>query len=237
MESNEDPVEQAKNFIVQMMLDSKVRLGDRLVESRLAKQLKLNRSIVREALNRLQANRLVDYKPNCGYRARTFGVQDVVEVWELREAIEPIAARDLAALRTPAALEKVKQTLVDYRAAMARNDPQGGWQADKTFHFSIVEGSGNSRFSEIYARFSIEVVFMPWSFGHGTEETSKEGLRATIEMHEEIYDLIARGKTMKAHDLVAEHVFYAKESFFRTSLPALAKRGDLIASVAPMTAR
>lgn len=236
MQTEEDPVEQAKNYIVQLMLDSKVRLGDRLVESRLAKQLKLNRSIIREALNRLQANRLVDYKPNCGYRCRTFGIQDVVEVWELREAIEPVAARGLASQRTPAVLATLEQSLAEYRVAVAGGDAKAGWQADKKFHFSIVEGSGNRRFAEIYGRFSIEVVFMPWPFGHDTHEPSGEGIRATIEMHEEIFDLIVRGKTLKAQSLVAEHVFYAKESFFRHLLPSLAKQGDFISGVSQMHA-
>lgn len=68
------------------------RPGDRLRETEVADRLALSRTPVREALRRLEAEKIVEHRPRIGAVIRTLGQTEVVELYEMRLVLERTAA-------------------------------------------------------------------------------------------------------------------------------------------------
>lgn len=91
--------------------------GARLTEKHLCDRLGVSRTVVREALRQLEAERLVDILPNVGPIVRVLSVDEARALYEVREALESTAAR-LAALRaTPEQLRLLEADLQRIREA------------------------------------------------------------------------------------------------------------------------
>src|ERR671936_2125325 len=84
------------------ILNGELRPGDQLVEARLASELGVSKTPVREALIRLQRDGLVHTEPYRGARVMSPSEADVREILELRLALECHIVRDLAERRPPA---------------------------------------------------------------------------------------------------------------------------------------
>src|SRR5258708_1847321 len=78
------------------ILDGRYGPGDRLVESQLAAELGVSRTRIREALSRLETERLVATLPTRGHVVRRLGRRDIEEMYELRLELEGYAARTAA---------------------------------------------------------------------------------------------------------------------------------------------
>src|SRR3972149_3791966 len=80
-------------LLKQMILDQKVPPGDPLPEEELARTFHVSRTPVHEALVRLEKDRLVVLQPWRGAFVRGMTMDDVQELYQIREALEGMAAR------------------------------------------------------------------------------------------------------------------------------------------------
>src|SRR5713226_2530768 len=88
----------AYEAVRQMILSGEAEAGSRLGEAELAETLGLSRTPVREALQRLGADGLVDVLPHRGARVARWTRDDLAEIFELRSLLEPYAAARAARL-------------------------------------------------------------------------------------------------------------------------------------------
>lgn len=109
-------------------------------ESTLAARFGVSRGPVREAIRRLQGIQLVSREPFMRARVVSLSPQAILELFQMREALEGYACR-LATQQMPD--EEVEALLADLEAAHAGAPPPDGMRFD--FHERIVRGSGNSR--------------------------------------------------------------------------------------------
>jgi len=119
----------------------RLRSGERLVEARLASDLGISRGPVREALSRLVEEGLLYERPRYGTFVREFSVGDLVDIFNLRLGIEPVAAR-LAARRDPP-LDELRGLVDDMERAAATGGGQALIAADLAFHRRLCTASGN----------------------------------------------------------------------------------------------
>lgn len=80
------------------ILAGEFRPGERIYEVSLSEQLKVSRTPIREALKVLAGESLLDYTPNRGYHVREYSVDDIVQAYEIRAALEGLAAKRAAQL-------------------------------------------------------------------------------------------------------------------------------------------
>lgn len=111
----------------------------------LADVLGVSRSPVREAMLRLAEVGLVEIARNRGFRVVLPSTHDVEEIFEVRLALEPAAARRAAERGCPG--------LADHHAAMATaavtGDEPAFWAADRALHRSVLLAAGNRRAADI----------------------------------------------------------------------------------------
>src|ERR1700754_2938320 len=79
--------------IREAVLNGSVAAGERLNEVRLSRTLAVSRTPVRAALQALAGEGLLDYAPNRGFSVREFPINAIVDAYEIRAALEGVAAR------------------------------------------------------------------------------------------------------------------------------------------------
>ncbi len=85
----------AYNAISELIREGKYTAGDTLQEVRLAEELKISRTPIREALQRLEDDMIVTIKPHMGAIVSSIGTDELVNLYTVREAIDGVVARAL----------------------------------------------------------------------------------------------------------------------------------------------
>lgn len=162
----------------------------------LAELLGVSRSPVREALLRLAETGLVRFERNRGFRVVLPDPHDVAEIFAVRLALEPPAARRAA----DAGLD-VADTLDALDAALRHDDERAFWAADRMLHDRILRGAGNRRAADIVAslRATTELLAPPTSAGG-------RSLPEIRDEHEPVIVAITRGDGATAEAAMRRHL-------------------------------
>src|SRR5688500_16241579 len=148
--------EQIREHIVEGIVSGRWKPGERIVERRIATELEVSQTPVREALRELEALRLIESAPNKGVRVRALTAADLEEIYPVRAGLEQIAA-ELAAAR----LAKDVSALEPEVAALHRADRTGNAEAQVghtvAFHHALVRASGNSVLLHTWESLGIEI--------------------------------------------------------------------------------
>ena len=124
--------------------------GERLVEAEIARQLRISRGPVREALARLRQEALVRDEPRRGWFVSELTADDIREIYELRAAIEARAARVIIQRGDEAALAELGGLFERLRDAAAADDRERFAGLDLQFHEDLTRLSGNSRLHRVF---------------------------------------------------------------------------------------
>lgn len=93
------------------ILDGKYKPGDSLIETKLAKELGVSRTPIREAIKQLELEELVQTIPNKGAVVTGISHQDIEDIYTIRTMIEGLATRLAAEKMTPEELEQLKEVI------------------------------------------------------------------------------------------------------------------------------
>jgi len=130
-----------------VIFDGELTPGSPLRQEEIAKALKVSRIPVREAMGRLENDGLIVLRPRRGYAVAELREDEIVEIFELRMAIEKHAATVAARARTQEDIDAVEQFLhrMD-RVAKASNDYSAEWaRLNRDFHSRLVASSHRKR--------------------------------------------------------------------------------------------
>ena len=132
-----------KRLVLDRIIQGHYRPGERIVEFKLAKELGVSQSPVREALRELAAVGIVTIHPRRGARVRLPSAKELADVSVVRAEIDALAAR-LAAARIPeATLDALEALIAEMLAQLDAGDFSGVTEADVRFHHLIAEASEN----------------------------------------------------------------------------------------------
>lgn len=116
--------------------------GQRLVEQELSETFHATRSSVREALQDLAADDLVELIPRRGARVRVISVDEAVQITECRASLEGLCARRAAELATEEHRKVLRETRESMLKAVAAGDPETYSALNRRLHDFIAEISG-----------------------------------------------------------------------------------------------
>lgn len=138
----------AYDRISQAMLSGDIKPGVRLVMDRLATQLDISRTPVRDALLRLEREGLIEPTGRRGYVVRAPSHEDALQCYEAREAVEGYAARRVAELGGPA-FDYVKAAL-DAAKMADESTSISVYRSHMEFHRAVVEATGNPALLDLF---------------------------------------------------------------------------------------
>lgn len=146
-------VDNAYERLKNEILKGELPAGFQAPEPELADRLGMSRTPVREALIRLEAERLVDLVPRRGAKVLPVARKDLCEIFEILAALEALAAGK-AARKTHEAdfLDELGAVVVRAEVAATDRDMEAWASADDRFHRMVAEASGNARLAEEIGR-------------------------------------------------------------------------------------
>lgn len=123
--------------------------GALLSDREIAQRMNISRTPIREAVQRLAAEGLVEVIPRRGTRVLPLHAADVREIHQIAGALELEAALLIAAGDAPPP-PVLRAAVADMAAALEREDRAAWAEADTRFHFAVVDHCGNGRLAALY---------------------------------------------------------------------------------------
>lgn len=193
------------------ILDGELPAGSRLLETELAERFGVSRGPVRDALNELGRQGLVQDLPRRGTFVSSLTERDLEEVYVLRRAIEEAAVRLAIARADEADVKEIYQRLVAAEEAYESGDLPVAWDADMAFHRICCQMSGNGRLLEVFEGMASQTVLLM-----RTELATHASLAWTppVELHRRIADAVAARDVEAAIRAVAEHYQYTIDRLY-----------------------
>jgi DNA-binding GntR family transcriptional regulator len=201
------------------VLSGELPSGTRLRQEALAEEFGVSRTPVREALRKLQAGGLVELEPNRGAVVRGLSPREIRDAYEVRAALEALAAQLAAERVTREQLERLNQVQGEFRAALERTVARrrGGrevgkpeirrWgSANDDFHQTIHEASGNDVLVAALAQLHRS---FPRDLSRMVVSESTAMLEANVREHEAILEALTRHDAAAAYELMRRHVVRA----------------------------
>lgn len=192
--------ERALAVLTDEILDHKLAPGESLVERVLAERFQLSRTPIREILRRLERDRLVDVRPNQGVFVRTLTPKDMRDLFELRIALEPLAAGLAARHRPDQGVRSVRARFDDARSR-GEDDPQRLVALGQMLHDAIAEWADNALLREMYDLLRKQTRLVR----HMSEKTPELENRSFYE-HLAVLDAVERREEHAARDRMRAHL-------------------------------
>jgi len=205
--------QQAYEHIQAEILAGRLSAGSRISEKRIADALGISRTPVGEAIRSLASEGWVEQLPRQGTVVRDFTRREVIELYELREALETFAAGKSASLIADPALAKLDRYCNEMQRLGNELAASGSGMlddakltrflaADMAFHLLIVRTAGNERILELTKQSrTISRLFRMRRQRHCLQVVQR-----THDFHRRIVDALRQGDSESARQAVAEHI-------------------------------
>ncbi|GAV25578.1 GntR family transcriptional regulator [Carboxydothermus islandicus] len=201
------------------IINGVLKPGERLMEVQLAEELGVSRTPVREAIRKLELEGFVVMIPRKGAYVAGISLKDVADVFEVRAALESLAAGLAAERITDEEIEELERVLVKQQSLAESDRLEDIIRADTDFHDVLYRASRNERLIQIVSHLREQIQRFR------TASLSQPGrMRIALEEHKEIVEAIAERNVEKAQALAREHIENAEQSMIN----GLKERGELI---------
>jgi phosphonate utilization transcriptional regulator len=187
--------------------------GSKLIEAALADRMGVSRGPVREAFRMLEEAGLVRTEKNRGVFVRDIPIDEAVEIFDLRAAMDELVGRQLATHITTSQLKEVKALVDSMEKAVKADDARNYHLLNLRFHDRLVEMAGNRKLTAIYRKLIKELsLFRRLNLADGWL------LPISASEHRGIVKAIASGDPQAAGQAMYDHVMESKERTIENDL-------------------
>lgn len=193
--------DQAYDLIRREILSCRILPGARVTEPELGERFGLGKASLRIALQRLTQAGLIASIPRHGYRVTPVTAKDVDEIFTLRLALEPLAARAATGRVNRGQLERLEQACRGQMPGEVGNQIDFFMEANRSFHMAIAASSGNERLRRTLSGLMDEMTRLV-ALGFGVQ-----GVRPNIQNdHELLIEHLSAGDADAAERVARRHV-------------------------------
>jgi DNA-binding GntR family transcriptional regulator len=180
--------------------------GEPLNESVLSKELKISKTPVREAFQQLEKEGFIESVPGRGAFVSKISIQDIRELFEIREILECQVIRRVALKSDPDKVETIKRKFETENNGDKNSANQ--LKAGDRIHTFIFESFGNKRLLEYYNRLQEHITRMRLIFFTGVHQ---ERFDQSFKEHVEILDALMARDPPRAEKAIGDHLRNATE--------------------------
>ena len=189
------------------IVTGEIPAGERIVETDYAERLHISRTPLREALRKLERDGLVEYVLRRGVVVRAFTIEDVDEIYTIRNALEMLTLPAIIERATPEDIASLRAKLHEMDKVMAMDDIEKLSPMARAFHSAITHISGKNRIlrviesqDEFINRFSAMAI-------------RQEDRRVQAhEEHHKLVDYIEQRDLEHLEELTRKHIELSKEN-------------------------
>jgi DNA-binding GntR family transcriptional regulator len=182
-----------------VMLD--IRPGDPINDDHLAAELGFGRTPVREALKRLERDRLVVAYPRRGTFATGVDMTDLADISEIRKQLEPVAAARAARAASPEARRRLAGIAEEVAGYRDDEDPRDLLRKDVRVHREIYRAAGNPHLEDILVSLDSHATRIWCLFLDRLPDVAHH-----VREHAPLLQAIVDGDADKAASLTLDHV-------------------------------
>ena len=180
---------------------------ERLMEIQLAEELGVSRTPIREALRKLELEGFIVMVPRKGAYVADISLKDVADVFEIRAALEALAAGLAAERMTDEELEEMERLLVEKVEAISSNDMDKLVDVDTKFHEAIYRASRNQRLFAIINNLREQIQRF-----RSTSLSYPGRMQQSMQEHRDIVEAIQSRDVQLSRQLAQEHIENAEQS-------------------------
>ena len=208
---SEKPVTAADKTFIQLrqdIVEGQITAGSKLSETELSTKYAVSRAIIREAINRLESSHLVERKANVGAKVVALTPEGLVQLYEVRESLEGMAARLAADQMTDQEITALQDLLNSYGDTVKSGETYYQEAGDVDFHYRIILGSKNTHLISLLIEGIYHLIRMY------RVQLGMSGPRVTTayDEHRHIMQAIANRDAELAEMLMRRHISYTKQS-------------------------
>lgn len=208
------PVTAADKTFIQLrkdIVEGDITAGIKLSETELSTKYAVSRAVIREAINRLESCHLVERKANVGARVVALSADGLEELYQVREALEGMAARLAATHMTDEEIADLNDLLNSHFQTVQSGETYYQEAGDVDFHYRIVLGSKNSHLISELMNGIYHLIRMY------RVQLGMAGPRVTtaFDEHKHIVQAISNRDPELAEILMRRHILYTKNNLVK----------------------
>jgi DNA-binding GntR family transcriptional regulator len=179
----------------------RLKSGERVTEKKVAEELGVSRTPVREALYRLASSGLIKMIPHRGFLVSQWSSKEIEDVIELRIALEVFAVKLAIERIQPKEISELKALIVKMREAVSNNENIKASHLNTLFHDEIVLASKNMELLK-----AIEPIKNKIYHFRIISISSNNRLKESFYEHKNILDAILNKDSELAQELISQHI-------------------------------
>jgi DNA-binding GntR family transcriptional regulator len=192
------------------ILERQVVPGERLSIPELAERFDVSQMPVRQAIGRLSDEGLVEVRPRSGTYVAQVDARDIEETFEIRLALERLAAESATKNVTAKDIEKLAELVDQMDTVGSENlDPEGHDRLNSDFHRRIIRLSGNQKLYEMYEQLNahLKIARIHMSSNDWPSRVEREQAE-----HREIVAALRHGNSKALADALSRHITRSREA-------------------------
>ena len=196
-------VDQIYNILREKIINLELKLGQRIDIKGLAEEFGVSQTPVREALNRLTKDRLVNVIPRRGYYVVKLSAEDMEEIYDIRKIFESYALESAIKNIEVNKLRKLKQRMMEQlQGEVTEQRRKTKFETDKKLHLLIIQSSYNKKLKEMYSQI--------YDFVKISQRMNPR-FKKSLEEHIALIDAILEKDLEKARKLLMLHIDNARD--------------------------
>jgi DNA-binding GntR family transcriptional regulator len=199
-------VDDATRALRDAILDGRLAAGARLRQTDLAAQLRISRTPIRDALGRLQQEGLLELLPRGGVRVALLDLDEAIELYDVREVLDGLAARLAARRIGPDSLATLRRALERMARCLPRRNPNQWFGAHVLFHEEVFRAAAHRRLQAL-----LPVVRLSIRRFHPLLLATADRLETAHREHTRIYEAIVAHDAEAAEREARAHIAGAVE--------------------------
>ena len=200
----------AADAIRTAILDGELAPGDRLKEREIAQQLGISSTPVREALQSLDAEGLIELVPNRGATVRSYDEETLEELYRLRALLEGHAAGQAAERITEAQLALLEESNERFAKLRTDDDLRSLVRENLVFHSLIIEAAGGAKLAELVQNvMHIPLIYRVFIWYSPEQKLLSE------KYHRQLVAALRERDAARAEQVMQEHVLEARDVLAR----------------------
>jgi DNA-binding GntR family transcriptional regulator len=182
------------------IISGELRPGEQVLQDALAERFGVSRVPLREALKILEGEGQVIYRPHRGYFVAELDIDDLREVYRIRDLLESDAVRVAVPQITGDEIAALAEALDVLEQAAAAGDLLTMTDANRTFHFGLIEVARMPRLSRmVRVLWDATDVYRSLYYSEGAHR------EAVHDEHRAVLDAVRKGDAERAVTLLRSH--------------------------------
>ena len=186
----------------QAVLNDYFEPGEKIDQDRIAEELKVSRTPVREALKVLESEGFVEIRPHRGAFAAEITREEVSDIFEIRKLLEAEVVRQTVPLISESVLDDLQRDFAEAKARFAAGDRTAHFDSDAAFHDVFIGLVENELLREILESLTNRIIRVR----RFALRQPGPHLDASFEEHLEILEIIRRGDAEGAAQAMRTHI-------------------------------